>query len=311
MLKRDAMEQLRAAMQAEHGEVNVITFDGRTCELADVFDELRSYGLMQQYKIVVVDEADNFVSNHREALERYAAAPVDNGTLLLRANRWYPGKLDKLINKAGCLIKCEPQTAPKAAAWLIDRAKLVHDRKLDRATADLLVRRLGTALGRLDGELAKIAVLVDPGQTIDRELIEQIAGRGSDEQAWAVQEAMLEALLSERGAATAIGKLHEIVGLAGQPDVLVAYFVADLIRKLHLAMQLKRQGVPSGQIAKQMKLWGPRQAMFMRLLDRLDERAIAGLFDRIINLDVRAKTGRGNPLRNLEGFCAALADELR
>lgn len=311
MLKREALQALRDALAAEHGEVDTITFDGRSCELADVFDELRSYGLMQQYKIVVVDEADQFVTNHREALERYAASPVDNATLLLRANRWYKGKVDKAIEKHGCLIKCEPLSQAKAAAWLVARAKAKHQRKLDRATADLLVRRLGTALGRLDVELDKLAVLVGESEPIDRELIDSVVGRSSDEQAWAVQEALIEALLSPKGGGEAVTKLRELVDFAGQPDVLVSYFVADLMRKLHLAMMLKKQGVSPGQIARQLKMWGPRQATFMRLLDRLSPRSAERLFDRIVALDVRAKTGRGNALRNVEGFCAALADEVR
>jgi DNA polymerase-3 subunit delta len=311
MGKRQTLDALRTALLTEHGDVDIVTYDGRSCELADVLDELRSYGLMQQYKIVVVDEADTFITNHREALERYAASPVDNATLFFRANRWYKSKLDKLIEKHGCLIKCEPLTQPKAAAWLMEQAVKKHQRKLDRATADILVRRLGTALGRLDIELEKLAVLVGPDEPIDCNLIDQVVGRSSDEQAWAVQEALLEALLSPKGSAAAVAKLRELVDLAGQPDVLVSYFVADLIRRLYHAMILKRQGMASGQIAREMKMWGPRQATFMRLLDRLSPSTASRLFDRIIELDVRAKSGRGKALRNLEGFCAALADEVK
>ncbi|MEZ6189671.1 MAG: hypothetical protein R3C45_00085 [Phycisphaerales bacterium] len=43
----------------------------------------------------------------------------------------------------------------------------------------------------LDSELAKLALMVKPGEPIDRALIEQTVGKSSDEKAWEVQEAVL------------------------------------------------------------------------------------------------------------------------
>ena len=314
MLKRQHLDLLRSAMEAEHGQIETIRFDGATVELADVLDELRSYGLMQQYKIVIVDEADQFVTRHRQALERYAASPVDNATLVLRSGRWNRGKLDKAIQKVGCLVKCDTLTQPKAAQWLVLRAETEHGRKLDKATATTLVRRLGSDLMRLDAEVAKLSVLTDEGEAIDGSLIDEVVGRGSDEDAWAVQEAFLEAVSPAGGRSAGgrvIEKLHELIDLSGQPDVLVAYFVADLIRKLYLALMMRRQGLSEGDIGRALKIWPQeRQMLFMSLLRRLDERNAAAMFDRIVEMDGRAKSGRGNPLRNLERFCAVLADEI-
>ena len=313
MLKTELLRGLRKALEAEQGEVETIVYDGKATELADVLDELRSYGLMQQHKIVVVDDADQFVSVHREALARYAASPVDTATLVFRSVRWNRGKLDKLIEQAGAIIKCEPLTAPAARDWLIDRAEREHGRKLARDAADLLVAKMGTALGRLDGELAKLAVLVGDADAIDRSLVEQVVGRGSDEEAWAVQEALLKAMLdsSRGGAGGPVAQLHEIVDVAGQPDVLVGYFVADLMRKLHMALLMRRKRTPDGAILRTLNVFGSRQTLFMEALRRLDEDASGRLFDRIVELDRRAKTGFGDAMRNLECFCAVLADEVR
>jgi DNA polymerase-3 subunit delta len=309
MLQREAIDALRAALTAAHGEVESITFDGKISPLADVFDELRSYGLMQQHKIVLVDDADEFIKAHREALERYARQPVDHATLVLRANVWHRGNLDKAINKVGCIIKCDALKQAPAAQWLVRRAKDKYNRKISRDVADVLVRRLGTGLMRLDTEFGKLAALVGDGETIDKSLIDDVVGRGSDEKAYEVQEAVLEALTSGRAAGGTLEKVHELTDLSGQPPILVAYFVAGMMRDLHLGFHMKRQGMGEGDIARRLKLWGTRQTMFMQVLRRMDERTAARLLDRIIRLDVRAKTGYGDSLRNLEGFCASLADE--
>ena len=111
-VKKQKIDQLRAALEAEHGELQKFDFDGKTATLADVFDELRGYSLMGGYKLVVVDPADDFVKAHREPLERYAQNPVDHATLVLRAGTWNRGNLDKHIAKVGAVVKCEPPSSP-------------------------------------------------------------------------------------------------------------------------------------------------------------------------------------------------------
>lgn len=315
MLKRQYFQQLRTIMEQTHGEVQTINFNSSDSGLAEVFDELRSYGLMQQYKIVVVDEADVFVKDNREALTRYADNPVDHGTLVLRSSKWNKGNLDKAINKVGCLIKCDPPTSAVAATWLVNQAK-THKCKLDQATAKILVERLGCDLMRLDAELAKLALLVEPGAKIDQQLIDQVVGRSSDEQAWEVQEAILQALssgnaLGKTAGGKAIEKIHELVDLSGQPDILVLYFVADLIRKLNTALQMRKAGAADNEIARQMKLWGARQTLFMSLLRRLPAHKAGELLDRVVKADMGAKSGLGNAMRNLECFCTVLSDAIQ
>lgn len=312
VLRREAVAQLQAAMEVEHGEVELLTFNGETAELADVMDELRSFGLMQQYKIVLVQNADDFVSNHRKVLERYAENPVDHGTLVLACATWRPGNIDKLIAKVGAIIDCKQLSATDVKARLIETAKTEHHRRLSPQAAQLLIERVGPHLLRLEQEVAKLALLVEEGQGIETELIDQVVGRSSDEQAWAAQEAVLTTLNDPRaGIATTIAKLRELIDLSRQADTLVAYFVADLVRKLYLGLILQKQGVSAFQITQQMKMWGPRQTMFQNALRRLSEPAAARLFDRIVRLDVRAKSGLGDPTRNLECFCAELVDQIK
>jgi len=313
MLKRLKYEELRAAISAEFGALDPIVLDGKTASLSDVFDQLRTPSLLQPYKLVVVDDAEDFVKAHREALERYAQNPVEEATLVLRPSRWYPGNLDKHIKKVGAIVKCDALKPDKARPWIVARAAQVHQRKLTPDAAAALVARLGCDLGVLDNEVAKLALLVEPAEPIIRELVTQAVGRASDEEAWAIQDAVLADLaVGGRGVGAALAKLHEVVDLARQPDVLVLYFVADLFRKLYLASMMQRQGVNDHTIGRELKLFPwERQQVFMKVLHRLDAAAAGRLFDHIVEMDVRAKSGLGDHIGNLECFCAVLADELQ
>lgn len=309
-LKGRHLDDLRKALDAAHGETETFSFDGKTAGVADVLDELRSYALMQHHKIVVVDNADQYVKLHREAMERYAKAPVDHATLVLRSDTWNKGNLDKLIAKVGAVIKCEPLKPVQAKGWVVKRCPAEHGCAIEPAAAGLLVDRLGPELMTLDSELAKLALMVGKGEAIERGLIEQVVGKSSDEKAWEVQEAVLEGLGS-RSAGPVIGKVRELLDLAGHAEVLVMYFVADLVRKLNTAALMKGAGVPEGEIARAMKLWGPRQQLFMGVLRRLDPKSLAAAFDDVLEADRRAKSGFGNLTRNLECFCVRLADNVK
>lgn len=327
MLQREHLDMLRAALEAAHGEVETILYDGRTVTLAEVLDELRSFSLMGRHKLVIVDEAEAFVTAHRGSLERYAQSPVDHATLVLRSPRWHPGNLDKWIAQVGAVVKCDPLPPARAVPWLQRRATQAHGAQLPTPAAAELVRRLGTDLSRLDSELAKLAALAGPGKPITTDVIDQLVARSSDEQAWAVQEAvlsLLQALPRQRSlfagreaeasatptARAVIDKIHELIDFSGQPDVLVAYFVVDLFRKLHLATMMKLQGASDSQIAERFRLFGPRRNAFLAAINRLDERRAAEFFDSVVRFDLRAKTGRGDFVRGLECFCASLPERL-
>ncbi len=311
-LKGRHLDDLRKALDAAHGETETFSFDGKTASLADVLDELRSYALMQHHKVVVVDQADEYLKKDgfRQAMERYVGAPVDHATLVFRSDTWNKGKLDKLIAKVGAVIKCEPPKPAQAKSWLTKRCPAEHGCAIEPAAAALLVDRLGPDLMTLDSELAKLALMVGQGEAIERGLVEQVVGKSSDEKAWEVQEAVL-AGLSSRSAGPVIEKVRELIDLAGHAEVLVMYFVADLIRKLNTASPMKRAGVPEGEIARALKLWGPRQQLFMGVLRRLDPSVLAAAFDDVLEADRRAKSGFGNLTRNLECFCVRLADEVK
>ncbi len=309
MIKRQMLAELKAALVEKQGEIDTFIFDGKTATLADVFDEVRGYSLMASYKLVIVDSADEFVKNHREAMERYAANPVDHATLVLRAETWNRGNLDKQIAKVGALIKCEELKPAEAGKWLIERVAAEHGTTITRGAAQLLVDRIGAKLGALDAEAGKLALMAGPGQPIDEKLVREVVGKGSDEQAWAVQEAILGAMQRGSGGAAAEA-LHEIIDLSGQPEVLVSYCVADLIRKLAAAETMRAQGYSEGDIGKALKLWGPRQQMVNSVLRKMGEGKALRLLGGVLEADARSKRGFGVARRNLECFTVAMADNL-
>ena len=303
---------LQDLLQEKFGELESFTFDGSMVELATVLDELRSYGLMQNHKLVIVDNADQFLSksdgSNRPSMERYAESPVDHATLLLRAGTWRAGKLDKAIVKSGGVVaKFDLLNDASATAWCVERASMGgHGVKLERAAAALLVERVGTNLTKLDTEIGRLAAMVDKGGIVTREVVGEAVGKSREEQGWEIQQAILTGRSS-----VALARLRELIEISRTPEVVLMWAVADLIRKLHAASQLLSQGMSPAVVAKEVKLWGPGRDSTLAAARKHPPARFADLLDEVLRADARAKSGLATSTRSLEGLTVVLADSVK
>jgi DNA polymerase III subunit delta len=165
------LEALRDIVASLGKSVQRIDVDGDGAALSTVLDELRSYAMFGGSKLVIVRSADPFITAFRSQLEDYAEAPSDSGTLVLRVNALpKTQRIYKFIDKLGGIIPCEPMKPAQLPKWLIDRAKQTHDVKLAPDAASMLAEMIGDDLGKLDMELAKLALMSDDG-AIDVKLV--------------------------------------------------------------------------------------------------------------------------------------------
>ncbi|MEM8756929.1 MAG: DNA polymerase III subunit delta [Planctomycetota bacterium] len=307
-LRADYTQTLKAKLLEAHGEVETVYFDGSRDPLADVLDECRSFGLMQQHKLVAVDQADQLIKgDSRPLMERYAESPVESATLILRCDTWNKGKLDKLIESAGGeIVKCEDAGPAQAIAWAIERAKAQHGASLGRNEAQLLVDKLGGNLGRIDSELGKLSA-ASGGGAITAELIAELVGMTREEEVWSIQ-----ALLLERDPEATLRQLRIILDNTKADQTVVTFFAAmDLCRKLHLACEGLNQGTSPDAVAKGLRLWGPSRDAILSTARRMKPASAAALLSMAVEADRRSKSGLGRPDRLLERVALSIGSRVR
>jgi len=319
-LHAEYSRRLAESLKEVHGEIEQFTFDGATTALSVVLDELRSYGLMQSHKLVVIDNASEFMkaAGNRPAMERYAEDPMSEATLLMRSREWRPGNFDKAVKKTGTVIKCEPPGDAAAEKWCVARVEKVHQVRLEPSAARLLIERIGTSLSRLDVELSKLASAcgAESDPVITREAVIELVGLGREEQAWLIQEPILA---GDRSAA--IKTLQSLYDVSRAPSVLLMWACVDLARKLNEAALMLEQGMPPAALSRPLQLWGPSARALPTAAKRLGSRKTGPMLDSLLELDRRTKTGRMPGLsdapasreatrRTLECVAAQLADTL-
>ncbi len=286
-LRTQYTSMLKDKLEAEHGEIEVFRFDGDSVDLADVLDECRSFGLMAGHKMVVVDDADQFVNAQtRPMLDRYANNPAEAATLVLRSGKWNSGKLDDSINKVGLILKCDTIDEDTACRWVLRRAQKEHGSSIDARAATALVERLGADLGRIDTELGKLSTAAGQGQPITTELISELVGLTREEEVWAIQSCLLCG-----NASRAIGELRLILGNAPKSNAVpVVFACSDLARKLMGASEALAQGGNANTVSRELKMWGPSRDSILHAARRIGPQRARALFDECVKADVLSKS---------------------
>src|SRR5262245_47950401 len=90
LLKREVLTTLRRqVLVSDEGEFSLSTFAGPSTQLRDVLDALATISLFgSDPSLVIVEDADTFVTQYRAELEDYAARPAKGGVLVLEVSTW-------------------------------------------------------------------------------------------------------------------------------------------------------------------------------------------------------------------------------
>ncbi len=295
----ERLQSLIAALTKKHGEggTDTIRFDGQQGAkiVADILDECRSFGLMQQHKIVLVDNADLLVkvsdddeeggggagsgvggggtgglparvggkrghapASARGMLEHYAEDPSESATLVLRASTWRPGNLDKAVARVGEVLRCEPMSEGEAIAWAQKRAKESHQTSISPRAAEDLVNAVGAELGRIDTELEKLALAAGgEGAPITVELVEQMVGVTRQEEFWGIQDGLMKGRTGET-----LAELRRLLEVSRHDPVAIGWSYMDAARKIHLAAAAAAVAQGGGaaslrSLSKPLRMWGP------------------------------------------------------
>lgn len=307
-LRTQYTNMIRSALEEKHGEIETFKFVGNEVELAQVLDECRSFGLMSSYKLVIVDDAELLVNEStRPVLTRYAENPCDQATLLLRANTWRPGNLDKAIAKHGVVTKCEQVDEPMAIKWTQARVQRAHGSSIGQREAAMLVERLGVDLGKIDAELGKLAIAAGDGNAISAELImEMVPLTREVDNPWVIQEPLLSGDPSYT-----LEQLRIVLENSGKSNfVPVSYACMDLARKLVGVSEGAANGENLNTIAKELKLWGPSRDAIMRLARKVPPSKARELLNASVRADMDIKRS-ADPGRTLEVLALRFASVVR
>ncbi len=278
-------------------DASVATFSGSDFGLAEVLDELRTLPMFAAHRIVVVRDADRFITEYRQKLEDYLAAPSSTGTLVLDTKRWASNtKLAKLVVKVGEAIGCEVPTGREFTGWLARHATSVGKR-LEPEAAQLLRDLLGKDEPAIYlSEIEKLATYATDRPTITVSDVQALVSPMRSELVFAVTDAM-----ADRDVGQALALWEQVLASDKEAQYKAVGGLAWGLRRLMRARRLVDSGVPPMQAAKQCRLWGDN------VVQRIRSFTITQLESQLAELakiDVSTKLG-GDIRTEIQNFIVA------
>jgi DNA polymerase-3 subunit delta len=283
-LRRQAIEGIEAAVLGHPAPpMSLIDFNGLTAELAEVLDEVRTLPFLAGVRLVIVHDADAFITRHREALERYAQAPSPTGVLVLVCKvmnkQW---RLTKAIEKVGELIECKAPPPWKRGEWVRGRAREAYGKTIGSSAAEALVELAGEDMASLDSELSKLAIYVGDRTTISATDVEDLVGLTRPENVFRITDA-----IAQGDAATAMSLWRQTLATDSQAAFRAVGGLAWAVRQ---AIAAKTGASAAG---------GRRGAL---VASRFTLEQLHDMLVELLMADVASKTGVGTIQSAIERF---------
>lgn len=282
-LRAAALEELLKTLSKEADDLGPIRVSGEG-DLADVLDEVRTPSLLGGKRVVVVEDADDFISTHRKALERYVAEPSLDGCLIFLCDSMpKTTNLHKLIAKHGEIRECEPLKGQAFTAWMTKRCATVHGKRLADNAARRLRELIGAESGWIDTELSKLAAYVGERPEITLADVNAATGESREEKVFEVVNALADGNIS-----AAIGAWQQVLATdraaIGRALPGIAYKVRDYLN----AHRDLAANVPPMAVAKRFFVdW----SVLRKRLDNLTKRRLMAMQRSLLDADYAIKTG--------------------
>lgn len=236
-LKRQVYSALRRLVLGETDTAfGLSTHAGDKVSLAAVRDELETVPFLTPCRLVLVENADPFVSQFRGQLEKYVAKPAATGMLVLDVKNWPANtRLAKMLDGDATIV-CKTPAAHRLPAWCTQWASAGHGKQLSSEAAKLLVDLIGTEMGLLDQELAKLAIYVGTAPRIESGDVDKLVGNSRAENMWKIFDA-----IGAGNAAEALTILDRLFEQGEEPLRILGAFSMQL-RRLAQAARWSQQG---------------------------------------------------------------------
>lgn len=299
-LKRQAIEAIMdRVLGGADRSLALGEYDGSrsSLELADVLDDVRTLPFLAERRLVVLRDADAFITRYRAELEAYTESLSPTGVLLIECKALPANtRLYKRVQAAGEVVKCEPIKRRAIPAWLVNRCRESCGVQLNSQAAAMLCELIGDDLGLLDGELQKLSLYTGQRRRITAADVEAAVGHHREERVWGILSA-----ITAGDRARAMALWQEVWQTDRAAPARAIGGIAFTVRRLLNAKRAQEAGASMGELARILMRWGDEKQLRAELAAFSSEQ-VQAMLCRLLEADVAAKTGLASVRSSIEAF---------
>src|SRR5437899_2443701 len=131
-LKLEAVKLVAAAVLGpDSDELGLVRLQGPATDLKSVVDSLLTVSMWSPRQVVLVEEADDFVSTFRAGLEAYLERPAKKSVLILDVKSWPSNtRLAKKVAAVGLPLECGELKVAALVGWIGKACRNRHGKKI-------------------------------------------------------------------------------------------------------------------------------------------------------------------------------------
>lgn len=289
-LRREARAKLVAdLLEDADPEFAVTAYPGESAAWATVKSELETLPFLAPRRVVVIEQADTFVTDHRSQLEKYVADGASRGVLILEVKKWPSNtRLAKALGPSATIVAGAPFVG-KLPAWCRARAKSHYQCELASDAAEWLVEIVAQSMGVLDQELAKLAAFVGNEKVIRREHVDQMVGRSRNAEVFKIFD-----VIGQGKPAAAMTILRRLYDQDEEPLAILGA-VSWQLRRLGAVSRLARAGLTLQEAFNQAGVQPFARGGMETLLRHLGRARMDRVYDWLLEIDLGMKGGSTLP----------------
>ncbi|WP_437201919.1 DNA polymerase III subunit delta [Planctomicrobium sp. SH664] len=270
--------------------IGLTRYGGKDADFKTIRDELLMVSMFSDRKLILVEDADDFITEHRASLESYADKPSKKSVLVLDVKTWRKNtRLAKKVDADGLDIDCSELTGPPLTNWLLQQAQEQHGKQLSRDAAQLMVELAGTGLGLLDQELGKLASYAGEREKISAEDVRKLVGGWKAETTWHMIDA-----IRDGHPGVALNCLSKLL-YAGEPGPKILGGINYVFRKFAIAVERSRRGQALKEALKEAGVFPRDIANAENYLRRVKRQRAEQILEMLARADYGLKGGSRLP----------------
>lgn len=177
-------------VQKHYGQYVLERYDSAVEEFDSYIEKIMTPSLFQEIRVFHINHAQTLSEKELKELDKTIQYPPPDAYLVIeidegKKNKDTESKITKILqikkrsaSKNADFFYQEFLKPPdyKIAEWLVNQIPILFNRRISKINADLLVDMVGCEVNALYSELQKIDIHLEPGESIEKESIEEIVG---------------------------------------------------------------------------------------------------------------------------------------
>lgn len=246
---------VRLICAAVEDECAPIEFDGLHCDAKSVFDETKTLPLLEEKRIVCVDNAESFVEKASQIVERWPDLR-DKSILILMADKLDKRrKLTKDLMKQGVVVDCDRMDEADLRKWLASR--ISHAGKTaGPSVVNGIINRIGDSPASLEQAVEQLVTYTGENKQIAQSDVNEALPATTFEEVWNLNTNM--AVRDRSGCLSVIDNLMTL----GEPIYTIIGAISWHTRQLLNAKYLLKSGIPEIHVFRKLRVFPSRYKQF-------------------------------------------------